>query len=204
MLGGGLAAYLVVVVAAAVSRRWIPGHAVVATAAALLAAPLIFAPGRWRLRLLRPRPGRLLAGCAEGLAAAAVVLSLFLLVAWWAGRLEPSGLALAELTRRGLSGLLLVALPEEFFFRGYLQRTLALLPGGRVRLLGARCGTGLALAAALFALAHLAVAWDPRALLVFFPGLVFGWLYARRRSVAGPVVFHAACNLSLVWCPTLL
>jgi len=204
MLSRGLAAYLVVVAAVACSRRWIPNHAVVATAAALLAAPLIFAPGQWRLRLLRPRPRRLLAGCAEGLAAAAVVLPLFLLVAWWAGRLGPSGKAPAELARLGLSGLLLVALPEEFFFRGYLQRILALLPGRRVRILGASCGAGLLLAAALFALAHLAVAWDPRALLVFFPGLVFGWLYARRRSVAGPAVFHAACNLSLVWCPTLL
>jgi hypothetical protein len=98
----------------------------------------------------------------------------------------------------------LFALPEEFFFRGFLQRHLDGLWPRRARVLGASCGPGLPVAAALFALAHLAVQLRPQALLVFFPGLAFGWLYARRGSIIGPVILHAACNLSLLACPGFL
>jgi len=29
----------------------------------------------------------------------------------------------------------------------------------------------------------------------FFPGLAFGWMYARTRSILASTIFHAACNL---------
>jgi hypothetical protein len=68
-----------------------------------------------------------------------------------------------------------------------------------LRLAGAAVGWGLPAAAALFALGHLAGQPRPGALLTFFPGLAFGWLWARRGSLAGPVLLHAACNLALLW-----
>lgn len=90
--------------------------------------------------------------------------------------------------------LLVVALPEEFFYRGYVQSRLRdAWPRGRV-VLGARLGPAFWLTAALFALGHLAIfqAWR---LAVFFPALLFGWMRERTGTVLGAALFHAACNL---------
>jgi membrane protease YdiL (CAAX protease family) len=90
--------------------------------------------------------------------------------------------------------LFVVALPEEFFYRGYMQARLRdAWPGGR-KVLGARLGPAFWLTAALFALGHLAIfqAWR---LSVFFPALLFGWMRERTGTVVGSSLFHAACNL---------
>jgi membrane protease YdiL (CAAX protease family) len=90
--------------------------------------------------------------------------------------------------------LLLVAFPEEIFYRGYVQPTLA-------EALGGRGGRGLAVVlvvtSALFALGHVAVFWHWTRLMVFFPSLAFGWLRARTGGVLAPAVFHAACNCAV-------
>lgn len=90
--------------------------------------------------------------------------------------------------------LFVVALPEEFFYRGYIQSRLRdAWPGGRM-VLGARLGRAFWVTAVLFALGHLAIfqAWR---LGVFFPALLFGWMRERTGTVAGSALFHAACNL---------
>jgi uncharacterized protein len=90
--------------------------------------------------------------------------------------------------------LFVVALPEEFFYRGYMQTRLRdAWPGGRM-VLGARLGPAFWLTAVLFALGHLAIfqAWR---LSVFFPALLFGWMRERSGTVVGSALFHAACNL---------
>jgi len=90
--------------------------------------------------------------------------------------------------------LFVVALPEEFFYRGYMQTRLRdAWPGGR-KVLGARLGPAFWLTALLFALGHLAIfqAWR---LSVFFPALLFAWMRERTGTVVGAALFHAACNL---------
>lgn len=90
--------------------------------------------------------------------------------------------------------LFVVALPEEFFYRGYLQTRLRdAWPQGR-KFLGGRLGPAFWLTALLFALGHLAIfqAWR---LSVFFPALIFGWMRERTGTVIGAALFHAACNL---------
>jgi membrane protease YdiL (CAAX protease family) len=90
--------------------------------------------------------------------------------------------------------LFVVAIPEEFFYRGYLQRRLRdAWPAGRL-FLGARLGRAFWLTALLFALGHLAV-FEVWRLGVFFPALIFGWMRERSRSVVGGALFHAASNL---------
>lgn len=89
---------------------------------------------------------------------------------------------------------LLVALPEEMFFRGYLQEQLDQTFGRRWRILGARLGVGWLLADALFAVCHI-FRGGPARLIVFFPGLLYGWLRARTGSIAMPVAYHAVSNL---------
>jgi membrane protease YdiL (CAAX protease family) len=94
-----------------------------------------------------------------------------------------------------LSHFVVVALPEEFFYRGYLMGRLDDILPGRIKLLGARVGPGLLIQAALFAVGHFLVDFNPGRLAVFFPALAFGWLKARRRGLVAPVVFHAGSNV---------
>jgi membrane protease YdiL (CAAX protease family) len=85
--------------------------------------------------------------------------------------------------------LVVVALPEEAFFRGYLQTRLAEgLPG--------RGGRALAWVAqaALFAAVHVITIPHPARLAVFFPGLLFGALRAWRGGIGAGMVVHAMSN----------
>jgi membrane protease YdiL (CAAX protease family) len=93
------------------------------------------------------------------------------------------------------SQFLLVAFPEEFFYRGFLQQHLKrLLPAWRP-FLGVSCWPALALTSLLFALGHLLAFPSPERLLVFFPSLLFGWLRERSGSLGGPALFHTLCNV---------
>ena len=91
--------------------------------------------------------------------------------------------------------LLVVALPEEMFFRGYVLGRLDEVWRPTRTILGAKLGPALLVSSALFALCHLAVQGHPATLAVFFPALVFGWLRERTGSVLAGTLFHAACNL---------
>jgi hypothetical protein len=91
--------------------------------------------------------------------------------------------------------LLVVALPEEMFYRGFVQTAWARsAPEKGVTILGARLGAGFVRTQVLFALGHLVVL-QPWRLGTFFPGLLFGWLRERTGGLAAPVVFHALSNL---------
>lgn len=102
----------------------------------------------------------------------------------------PSGFAMLALAQ-----LVVVALPEELFFRGYLMGRLEdALPPSKT-LFGAKVGWALVLQALLFGLGHFLVTFQPSMLTRALPGLLFGWLFARTRSILAGTLFHAACNL---------
>lgn len=102
----------------------------------------------------------------------------------------PDRLALLALVQ-----VLVVALPEEMFYRGWMQTAWArAAPGRGVTVLGARLGAGFLWTQLLFAAGHLVVL-QPWRLATFFPGLLFGWLRERTGGVAAPVVLHALSNL---------
>ena len=84
------------------------------------------------------------------------------------------------------SQLIVVALPEEFFFRGFIQ--------GRLREV-ASAPVAIIATAVIFAFGHLLVTFEPAALAVFFPGLLFGLLRAATGSILAGTLFHASCNL---------
>jgi hypothetical protein len=94
-----------------------------------------------------------------------------------------------------LSQLVVVAVPEELFFRGYLLERLEQVWPARRRFLGAPVGAALVVSSALFALGHVIVIPNPQRLAVFFPALLFGWMRARTGSIAPGAVFHALCNV---------
>lgn len=93
-----------------------------------------------------------------------------------------------------LEQIWLIALPEEVFFRGYLQSQFDRASRRRWRVLGVEVGLGLPAAALLFAACHI-VNGGPARLVTFFPGLWYGWLRARTGNVWVPALYHAASNL---------
>jgi membrane protease YdiL (CAAX protease family) len=94
-----------------------------------------------------------------------------------------------------LSQVVVVAVPEELFFRGYLMGRFEERWPSHRRLLGAPVGRALLASSALFALGHVLVDFDVQRLTVFFPALVFGWMRARTGNIAAGALFHALCNL---------
>lgn len=94
-----------------------------------------------------------------------------------------------------LGQLLVIALPEEAFYRGYLQTSLERELQSKVSIFGARMGWGLVLTSAIFAVGHLFTELNPARLAVFFPSLVFGFLRVRSKGIGASVTFHAMCNL---------
>lgn len=91
----------------------------------------------------------------------------------------------------------IVALPEEWFFRGYLQTRLDERWGTPRRILGADLGWGFVVSALWFALLHPILLPGLHRLLVFFPALLFGYLRARTGNIGAAVVIHATSNLLL-------
>jgi membrane protease YdiL (CAAX protease family) len=93
--------------------------------------------------------------------------------------------------------LLVVALPEEFFYRGYFQQRLESQLGEGRPMFGIRVGRGFLLTQVLFALGHLVEPY-PWRLAVFFPALLFGWLRKRSDTLLAGVLYHATCNLAVL------
>lgn len=154
--------------------------------------------------LFEPEPidARRLARDALGALAWALAFALVVFPAFWVGWLRwwkpESGFAPADLSvlRDGaLTQFFAIALPEEAFYRGYLQSALDDVWPARIRVFGAAVGPALVVTSALFALGHVATEYHPNRLGVFFPSLVFGWLRAKTGGIGAPVVFHALCNL---------
>jgi membrane protease YdiL (CAAX protease family) len=88
--------------------------------------------------------------------------------------------------------LFFVALPEEVFFRGYLQENI----GNSLK--------GAVIVSLLFVLAHfftLCVASGfiggicTQSILTFFPSLVMGYLYVRTKTLWGSIIFHFLSNI---------
>jgi membrane protease YdiL (CAAX protease family) len=111
----------------------------------------------------------------------------------WQGRRGLSWILLWALTQ-----LLLIALPEELFYRGWIQTRLvdAFEDRARPEL------WAIVLTSVLFAVGHFVVpvggALSVQRLAVFFPALVFGWLRVKTGSITAGVVYHAACNLMVL------
>jgi membrane protease YdiL (CAAX protease family) len=91
--------------------------------------------------------------------------------------------------------LFFVAIPEEVFFRGYLQERL----GNSLM--------GVLIVSLLFALGHfftLCVASGfiggicTQSILTFFPSLIMGYLYVRTGTLWGSIIFHFLSNIAYI------
>ncbi len=112
-----------------------------------------------------------------------------------------------------LTQLVFIALPEEVFYRGYLQTRIGqavaayrLDPSSDREAAEPRSWLGVTeqnvVTSVIFGLAHLLVPVGGRLVAnrasVAFPSLVFGWLRDRTDSIGAAVVYHAGCNMMVL------
>lgn len=94
-----------------------------------------------------------------------------------------------------LKNVFLVALPEELFYRGFLETRLERLWPTKRFVLGVPLGRAVIVASALFALGHWLGEWgNPARLAPFFPAFVFSMLTRKGGSISGAVLYHGLSN----------
>lgn len=91
--------------------------------------------------------------------------------------------------------LVVVAVPEELFFRGFLLGLLERRFPPTRRWLGGGVGLALVLSSLAFALVHVPKAGNPLDLATFFPGLMFGWMRSATGSILASTLTHAGSNV---------
>ena len=92
---------------------------------------------------------------------------------------------------------LFVAAAEETFFRGYLQsNVLRLLTTATKTKLELSQWYSIIICAMLFAGTHAVILGNAMSIVTFFPGLIFGWLFVRTRSLLTPILFHGLANVA--------
>jgi len=113
-----------------------------------------------------------------------------------------------ELLSFFFTNLFLVALPEEIFYRGFLQTRLLQYWPNKTFLFSIPIGRAITVTSLFFALGHLAGETNIMRLAPFFPAYLFSLLVYRSGSIMGAVIFHALCNLlseflhsSYMWLP---
>lgn len=131
-----------------------------------------------------------------------LILPAFL-VSWWVFARYWQGMKFNVGFPPDVAGLILwhtlgVALPEEMFFRGWLQKRLDQVMGKSWKIPGALIGPGVFIAAAAFAGGHFINAAHPFKFIVFFPGLLFGYYRERGGSILVPIIAHAAGNITFI------
>jgi membrane protease YdiL (CAAX protease family) len=104
----------------------------------------------------------------------------------------PSGLTVLHWA---VYNYMIVAFVEELFFRGYLQGCLEVHNARYFKDARYVFWFPVVFTAFLFALAHTAVDLDPARMVVFFPGLLFGWLRAKTGGILAPVLSHGTANM---------
>ena len=132
-------------------------------------------------------------GVLTGIAVTIIILLIYIAVLAGYGLYAGKSLTFNKLSYSFiLIQLLLVALPEEVFFRGYLQQKL----GNTVK--------GVIAVSLLFALGHFVtlclgggggLSVCSQAVLTFFPSLVMGYLYMSTGTLWASIIFHFLANI---------
>jgi len=182
-----LTVYVFVILTIFVAKFFVPRAYVLSIAAVLmLLLPIVLKSGdealRWDFK-----------GVLLGLGVSAVLLSIYIAVIALYGHYVDKSLVVHDFTYSFiLMQLLLVALPEEVFFRGYLQSKI----GNNIK--------GIIIVSLLFAVGHFItlclggghnLAICSQAILTFFPSLVMGYLYLASKTLWASIIFHFFANV---------
>lgn len=96
-----------------------------------------------------------------------------------------------------------VAIPEEFFYRGYFQTRFNEAYPRKWTIFGAKIGMGAVYANLLFAFGHSLVQFQWWHFATFFPGMMFAWAREKSNGILAGALFHAACNIGIVMLDTM-
>ncbi|MES2642545.1 MAG: CPBP family intramembrane glutamic endopeptidase [Myxococcota bacterium] len=99
--------------------------------------------------------------------------------------------------------LFFVAIPEEFFYRGYFQTRLNEVFPRKFLVFGVPIGWGLVIASLFFAFGHSLVTIRWWHFATFFPGLLFGWLREKTGQPLAGALLHAWANVCVTWLDTV-
>src|SRR3989338_1502019 len=100
-----------------------------------------------------------------------------------------------EIVQFSVYQIFLIAIPEEFFFRGYIQSQLNRIFPPNFSLFGLRWGWSIPLTALIFAFSHTFITFQWWHFSIFFPGLVFGVLREKTGGLMAPIFFHTLSNV---------
>jgi membrane protease YdiL (CAAX protease family) len=171
--------YVVLISIITLLRRLLPDFALQIAALLMFSAPFLM---RSRVTGLKWN----LNGVLLGVVVSVVTISIYVIIV--DKPLQLSRVSYAVLILQ----LFLVALPEEVFFRGYLQEKI----GNNIK--------GVLIVSLLFAIAHFIVACIGggyggtgclKTLLTFFPSIVMGYMYAKSGTLWGNIIFHFLANV---------
>jgi membrane protease YdiL (CAAX protease family) len=106
---------------------------------------------------------------------------------------------------------LYIAVFEEIFFRAYIQSNIQRALDQQLtanpeqpKKLNRRHWTAITVSSAAFTAAHMIINSDPKAILVFLPAMIFGYLFARTKSLIAPILFHGLSNVAFCFLTGLL
>jgi len=100
-----------------------------------------------------------------------------------------------------LTSLILTAIPEEWFFRAYIQTQLEnYLKNKRVTLSNSSTAISIITASLFFASIHVIVQNNIILLpAIFFPSLFFGYLFYKTQDIVLVILTHLISNIFLYW-----
>lgn len=181
-----LAFYVFVILVIFLSKFFLSSNYVVSIAAMLMLSPILFKADSGLFKNDRR-------GVVLGFGVSAILLSIYTAVIFFYGLYAGQKLVINSLPVAFiLTQLLLVALPEEVFFRGYLQNKL----GNNIK--------AVVIVSFLFAVGHFVtlclggghnIAICSQAILTFFPSLVMGYLYFKTKTLWASIIFHFFANI---------
>lgn len=90
--------------------------------------------------------------------------------------------------------VILVALPEEIFFRGFMEDALTRSYPPAHKFLGAPFGKAMLINGLIFAFSHTLITFQWWHFSIFFPSLLFSWLRQKTGTIWVAAFFHAVCN----------
>ena len=89
-----------------------------------------------------------------------------------------------------------VAVAEEIFFRGYFQSNVLVLLTMAVQKNREFLEiVGIIISATAFAISHCLILGSVMPIITFLPGLIFGWLLVKTKSLLTPILFHGLANV---------
>ena len=108
-----------------------------------------------------------------------------------------------ELLLTILYQLFFVAIPEEFFYRGYFQTRLNEVYPKDWNIFGTKMGGSTIYTGIFFAFGHSIVTFQWWHFSIFFPSLLFSYLREKTDGILSAAMFHASCNVGIVILDTL-